>query len=117
MSGNSSKKPSEQELRIAANQFSSELKAIASKIGELEMQLDEHKLVIKTMSPMNEDRKCFRLVNGVLIERTVKEVLPALETNQEGISSTIEQLTAQYKAKDKEFSEFQTKNHIRIASA
>ncbi|KAJ2030023.1 Cochaperone prefoldin complex subunit [Coemansia sp. RSA 376] len=120
MSSSSSKdsKPlGEQELRIAANQFSNELKAVASKIGELELQLDEHNLVIKTMSPMSDDRKCFRLINGVLVERTVKEVLPALKTNQEGIASTIEQLTLQYKAKDKEFSDFRTKHHIRIASS
>ncbi|KAJ2777796.1 Cochaperone prefoldin complex subunit [Coemansia interrupta] len=114
-----SKEPqlSEQELRIAANQYGNELKAIASKIGELELQLDEHNLVIKTMSPMPEDRKCFRLINGVLVERTVREVLPALKTNKEGISKTIEQLTTQYRSKDKEFAEFQQKNHIRIASA
>lgn len=108
---------SEQELRIAANQYSSELKAIASKIGELELQLDEHSLVIKTMDPMPADRKCFRLINGVLVERIVKEVLPALKTNKDGISSTIEQLTKQYKTKDKEFADFQKKNNIRIAAA
>ncbi|KAJ2549731.1 Cochaperone prefoldin complex subunit [Coemansia sp. RSA 1933] len=111
------KAQNEQELRIQANQFSSELKAIASKIGELELQLDEHNLVIKTMTPMPEDRKCFRLINGVLVERIVKEVLPALKTNRDGISSTISQLTTQYKKRDQEFSDFQKQNHIRIASA
>ncbi|KAJ1899599.1 Cochaperone prefoldin complex subunit [Coemansia sp. IMI 209127] len=122
MSGSSSSKtaakaPNEQELRLQANQFSSELKAIASKIGELELQLDEHNLVIKTMTPMPEDRKCFRLINGVLVERVVKEVLPALETNRDGISTTIAQLTTQYKKRDQDFSDFQKQNHIRIASA
>lgn len=32
------------------------------------------------------DRKCFRMIGGVLVERTVKEVLPALETNLNGVS-------------------------------
>ena len=35
---------------------------------------------------MEGDRKCFRMVGGVLVERTVKEVLPALETNFNGVS-------------------------------
>lgn len=32
------------------------------------------------------DRKCFRMIGGVLVERSVKEVLPALETNLAGVS-------------------------------
>ena len=31
------------------------------------------------------DRTCFRLVGGVLVQRTVKEVVPALRTNLEGV--------------------------------
>lgn len=34
---------------------------------------------------MDASRKCFRLVGGVLVERTVKEVLPALESNKEQV--------------------------------
>jgi len=34
---------------------------------------------------MPADRKCFRMIGGVLVERTVGEVLPALEETQLGV--------------------------------
>ncbi|KAJ2082127.1 Cochaperone prefoldin complex subunit [Coemansia sp. RSA 988] len=109
--------PSEQELRLTANQYTNELKAVASKIGELENELKEHELVIKTLSEVPTTRKCHRLINGVLIERTVTEVLPALKANEEGIQSTIKQLTSQYKTREKLFIDFQQKHGIRIAQS
>ncbi len=44
------------------------------------------RLVIETLSEVSPDRKCFRMIGGVLVERTVKEVLPALEANRDKAS-------------------------------
>ena len=63
-----------------------ELQAIATKIGELEAEKDEHQLVIDTISPLNPDRACFRLVGGILVKKTVTETLPLVEQNKQGVS-------------------------------
>lgn len=34
---------------------------------------------------MPADRKCFRMIGGTLVERTVGEVIPALEETQTGV--------------------------------
>jgi hypothetical protein len=47
------------------------------------------------MSSLEPSRKCFRLVGGVLVERTVAEVHPAVTSNKEKIKSVIESLRYQ----------------------
>ena len=37
------------------------------------------------------------MINGVLVEKTVKEVTPALQTNSEGLKKVLEELVKQYK--------------------
>ena len=47
-----------------------------------------HSLVLSTLDQVlaeDPDRKCFRLIGGVLVERTVKDVTPALKTNRDGV--------------------------------
>lgn len=42
--------------------------------------------MIETLKDVDEERRCFRLVGGVLVERTVKDVLPALVNNKEQVN-------------------------------
>ena len=42
------------------------------------------------------------MVNGVLVERTVKDVLPTLKTNSEGLQQVLEDMLKQYKTKQTE---------------
>lgn len=64
--------------------------------------LDHYRLVLETLEPLSADRKCFRMINGVLVERTVKDVVPALKTNSEGLKKVLEDLVKQYNGKQTE---------------
>jgi len=63
-----------------------ELKALGEKIGQLQQDSDEHRLVIAALEPLPADRKCFRRIGGVLVESTVSHTKPVLETNLQGVS-------------------------------
>lgn len=44
-----------------------------------------HSLVLSTIEKLEPERKCFRLVGGVLVERTVGEVAPAVQRNRDWV--------------------------------
>eukprot|EP01027_Heterolobosea_sp_BB2_P009155 GEZU01013538.1.p1 GENE.GEZU01013538.1~~GEZU01013538.1.p1 ORF type:complete len:118 (+),score=29.03 GEZU01013538.1:331-684(+) len=72
------------------------------------------RLVVGTLQKLEPERRCFRLVGGVLVERTVAEVLPAVQKNLEGIDEVIEQLTKSLREKEAELNAFQTKYKIKV---
>lgn len=60
------------------------------------------RLVLETLEPLPRDRKCFRMINGVLVERTVQDVVPILKIHSEGLKKALEDLVKQYKGKQDE---------------
>jgi prefoldin subunit 2 len=68
-----------------------------------------HRLVLETLEPLSADRKCFRMINGVLVERTVKDVVPALKTNSEGLRKVLEDLVKQYNSKQTEMEKWKVR--------
>lgn len=75
------------------------------------------RLVLETLEPLPGDRKCFRMINGVLVERTVKDVVPALRTNAEGLKKVLDDLVKQYKAKQDELEKWKVSHADRSPSA
>ncbi|PFH51300.1 hypothetical protein AMATHDRAFT_75028 [Amanita thiersii Skay4041] len=117
-----SKEPalSDQEIQQNYVRLQNELQTLAGKIGELEQEADEHGLVLSTLNEAlaeEPSRKCFRLVGGILVERTVKDVVPALQTNRDGIRKVIANLTEQYNTKEREFDSLKKEYNIRPVGA
>jgi hypothetical protein len=54
------------------------------------------------------------MINGVLVERTVKEVVPALKTNSEGLKKVLDELVVQYKSKQDEMEKWKVRHYIIV---
>ena len=67
------------------NELVQESQRLVQKVAELEMDRNEHKLVEETLKPLNPNRRAYRLVGEVLVERTVEEVLPSVASNHENV--------------------------------
>ena len=74
--------------------------------------------MLQTLHPLLEtdpSRPTFRLISGTLVKRTVKDVVPALETNLSGIKEVLESLVKSYKAKEGDFVKFQKEYGISVS--
>lgn len=105
---------SERDIVDHFQELKQQLNVLASKYNDVDNQAQEHESVIKTLTPLDSDRKCFRLIGGVLVERTVAEVLPAVKSNGEQIRLIATSLEKQTKEKEKELVAFQEKYKIRM---
>jgi prefoldin subunit 2 len=57
------------------------------------------------------------MINGVLTERTVKEVVPILKTNSDGLKKALEELVKQYKSKQEEMEKWKVSLFIHCVAS
>tara|TARA_B100001113_G_scaffold322903_1_gene293619 strand:+ start:201 stop:746 length:546 start_codon:yes stop_codon:yes gene_type:complete len=103
----------EQDVLRHYEQLSSDCDAARSKIQELQHQAKEHELVVDAIKDLDPERKCFRQVGGVLVERKVKEVLPAVRGNKEQLDGVVGKIEEQLNVKEMELTELKRKYQIR----
>jgi len=84
------------------------------KINELKMDADEHDLVIEALKPLDKDRKCFRMVDAIVVERTVSDVLPAVQKNKDQMAATMETLENKLKEMQAAADEFRREHEITV---
>ncbi|KAK1943617.1 Prefoldin subunit 2 [Phytophthora citrophthora] len=104
----------EQQVVATYKSLRAEVRQMAEKIAELEVETTEHDRVIQTLNELPNDRKAYRMVGGVLVERTVQEVLPAVTANRDGIAQVLSQLNDSIKQKEKTADEWQRKYNIQV---
>jgi len=63
-----------------------------TKLVQLTNESSEHGRVLDSLKAVPGDRKAFRLIGGVLVERTAAEVIPAVESNRAHIDEAVETL-------------------------
>ncbi len=56
-----------------------EARLLGQKLQELNADIREHALVLETLAPLDKNRKAWRKVGGVLVERTVGQAEEAVK--------------------------------------
>jgi prefoldin subunit 2 len=60
---------------------------------EVEDERKENELVLESISELEDSRKCWRLVNGVLMEKTKLEVVPEMRVVINNLKEVTNQIT------------------------
>ncbi|KAL1452122.1 hypothetical protein WDU94_006430 [Cyamophila willieti] len=107
-------KLTDEEIYNGFQNLRAEQRQIATKLSELEQELTEHKIVLDTLKDLDGDRRCFRLIGGVLCEKTVKEVIPTLTSNRDQLNTLITSLNEQLTKKGIEINEYKDKYDIQM---
>merc|ERR1712070_767888 len=91
-----------------------EATTLSTKLGELEQEINEHTIVLEKIKPLDPNRTGYRLIGGVLVEKPLKEIVPAVEQNEVGIRAVVKQLGQRLEAKEAETRAWKEKYNIRL---
>ena len=105
---------SQEQIVAGFQELRNQQRAIISKMSEIDLERKEHELVVEALKEVDGTRRCYRMVGGVLVERTVADVLPALNTNHDQLVKLTETLSGQLEAKGKDLQDYREKYNIRV---
>jgi prefoldin subunit 2 len=74
-------------------QLQQEAQVLVQKLMEIEDEKKENELVLESISKLEDSRKCWRLINGVLMEKTKVEVVPEMRVVINNLNAVIKQIT------------------------
>lgn len=96
------------------NALRQEQRDIVSRLNLLESDLTETKLVAEALQQIDPERKCYRSQGGILIEKKVKDVIPALEESRGQLETMVAGAKKEITEKGKAIQNFMTENNIQI---
>lgn len=74
-------------------QLQNEAQVLVQKLMEIEDEKKENELVLESISKLEDGRKCWRLINGVLMEKTKLEVVPEMRVVINNLNAVVKQIT------------------------
>ena len=90
-----------------------DLTAIIRRIADIEGEKTEHEYVLKTLNALEGSRRCYRMVGGILVERTVAETAPAVREHMDGLTVLSGRLRLEAEKRQTDLAEFKAKWKIR----
>lgn len=106
------------ELQTQYNSYQELLTDLQTQLSTLSSQLLEHSIVDKTLTEIPPDsrksRKCFKMIGGVLTEKSVDDVILMLDEEKKELAKSKDQVEKELVKTKKEMDQWMTKNKVKI---
>ena len=109
-----------QALQVQYNKYQEDISEFQSHLAALGSKIQEQVIVDNTLSSISpakrEGRRCFKLIGGVLVEKSVDEVIQMLHNDLKGMKQEQEKFQLELARMKKDMESWMTKNNIKIVS-
>lgn len=109
-----------QALQVQYNKYQEDISEFQSHLAALASKIQEQVIVDNTLSSISpakrEGRRCFKLIGGVLVEKSVDEVIQMLHNDLKGMKQEQEKFQLELARMKKDMETWMTKNNIKIVS-
>lgn len=109
-----------QALQVQYNKYQEDISEFQSHLAALASKIQEQVIVDNTLSSISpakrEGRRCFKLIGGVLVEKSVDEVIQMLHNDLKGMKQEQEKFQLELARMKKDMESWMTKNNIKIVS-
>lgn len=107
-----------QALQLQFNQYQEALTELQSQLSSISSQAQEHAIVDQTLSSIppekREGRKCFKMIGGVLVEKSVDDVIKLLDEEKKELEKTKTTIEKELVETKKKMDEWMTKNKVKV---
>ncbi|KAJ3452052.1 prefoldin subunit [Anaeramoeba flamelloides] len=86
--------------------------ALMNQISEAEYSVKEHTIVLSEIKGVDKNRRCWRLVDNILVEKNTEQIREGLTKELEISQELVNTLKKQLEKKNEEISEYQKKYNI-----
>merc|ERR1712050_673096 len=91
-----------------------ELNVLAHRAKGYEADLVEHQLVIESMEKFSPDCRAFRQVGEILVERTVGEIIPAVQKSKKSLMQVTKSLKTEITNRNKDIEAYKETHKLMI---
>eukprot|EP00922_Rhytidocystis_sp_ex-Travisia-forbesii_P072334 GHVS01107852.1.p1 GENE.GHVS01107852.1~~GHVS01107852.1.p1 ORF type:complete len:162 (+),score=46.95 GHVS01107852.1:225-710(+) len=107
------------QLQQSLNRLDKEKLSYYAKIQEMHSERAEYRLVLNACEEVPPDRRCFRMVGGVLVERTAGEVKPVISKHKLRMEEAITKLTEEFEkiTQERNFVAERIRNAVEVNSS